>query len=73
MNERMTGVITRMIPNRGFGFIRGTDHRSYFMHCRNVLPNEAAFDLLHEGQKVEFLATDSGPDNTLRAKEVTAC
>ncbi len=51
----MTGVITRLMPGKGYGFVRGNDRVSRFFHCRDVIPSEA-FDTMHVGQAVEFEA-----------------
>jgi cold shock CspA family protein len=69
--DRMRGTITRLIPNNGYGFVRGEDHLEYFMHCKEVTPR-IDFDTMREGQGVEFEPHDDGPGgNRLRAKKVT--
>ncbi len=53
-----TGTITRIIRDRGFGFIQvegGTEE--VFFHSSTV--EDPTFDELNEGQKVEF---DTEPD-----------
>jgi CspA family cold shock protein len=47
----MTGTITRIVRDRGFGFIRGEDAKEWFFHRSGVLDH---FETLTEGQKVEF-------------------
>ncbi len=71
-NGRMRGTITRLFPNKGFGFVRGDDGISRFMHCKDVDP-PTHFDRMHEGQGVEFVASTTGPPDKgggLRAIEV---
>ena len=59
---RETGVVIRIIHNRGFGFIRGeNDNVSRFFNAKWVKP-EIDFDTMHEGQRVTFV-----PDNNGRA------
>jgi cold shock protein len=67
--DRMQGVIRKLVPERGFGFIKpdggGTD---VFMHC-TALPNKGDFDTLVEGQRVEFTSGD-GRDGRTKAVDV---
>lgn len=69
----MMGTITRLIPNRGFGFIRGSeDGLPRFMHCKSVIP-PSDFDTMREGQAVSFVSVDTGHQERgggLRAEEV---
>ena len=68
----MKGVLTRLFLNKGFGFVRGEDGISRFMHASSVEPR-TAFDTMHEGQAVEFEPNDNGPldkGNGLRAEKV---
>ncbi len=53
-----TGTITRLVRDRGFGFIKAADSsEDIFFHSSSV--NETTFDELSEGQEVEF---DTEPD-----------
>lgn len=63
----MTGTISKIIRDKGFGFIKGTDDREYFFHSTAVADN--GWDELEEGHKVSFNATtgQKGP----RAEQVT--
>ena len=54
----MEGKITRLIRERGFGFITGEDGKEVFFH-RSALAGED-FDALGEGTSVEF-DLESGP------------
>ena len=48
-----TGTIKKLISERGFGFIAGTDGKEYFFH-RNELGTSSDFDRLIGGERVEF-------------------
>lgn len=53
-----TGNITRIVRDRGFGFIQASDStEDVFFHSSSV--DQPTFDELNEGQKVEF---DVEPD-----------
>ena len=65
-----TGSISRIVRDRGFGFIKPDDGTSdIFFHSSSIA--DGAFDDLQEGQAVEF---DSEPDpkqpDRVRAKQV---
>jgi cold shock CspA family protein len=71
----MQGPIIRLLPNKGYGFVRGTDGLTYFLHAKEVCPR-SDFDRLREGQSVEFEPAEVGPideGNRLRALKVKAC
>lgn len=66
----MRGVVTKVILSRGFGFIRDAAGMSRFFHKRAVV-DPRAFDLMHEGQLVQFTPDDTGDkDNGLKALDV---
>jgi len=46
------GAIRRLAKYRGFGFIKVNGFQNVFFHRSDV--QDAAFDLLREGQSVEF-------------------
>jgi CspA family cold shock protein len=48
----MSGTISRLLSDKGFGFIRGEDGTEYFMHRSAV--RDAVFEQLREGQHVLF-------------------
>lgn len=50
--DSMKGEIVRLVPRRGFGFIRTADGREVFFHATEV--KDVSFESLHEGQEVEF-------------------
>jgi CspA family cold shock protein len=54
-----TGAISRIVADRGFGFIAADDGKDYFFH-RTGLNSELEFDRLSGGEKVEF-DVESGP------------
>ena len=49
----MTGTISKVISDKGFGFIQGEDRQEYFMH-RSAVRNGSVFEQLREGQPVVF-------------------
>ena len=58
----MTGTISKVISDKGFGFIQGEDGHEYFMH-RSAVRDGSVFEQLREGQSVVFDAGrgDKGP------------
>ena len=61
-----SGTIARLLIDKGFGFIRDEGGTEHFFHRSSV--RGAVFELLREGQRVEFTTEESpkGP----RAGEV---
>ncbi len=61
-----TGTIARLLTDKGFGFIRDESGVEHFFHRSSV--RGAVFELLREGQRVDFTIEESqkGP----RAGEV---
>jgi CspA family cold shock protein len=53
-----TGVIKKVVADRGFGFITADDAKDYFFH-RNSLAPSLDFDRLNGGERVEFQITQS--------------
>jgi len=51
--QKLTGIIVKKIPDRGYGFVRATDGREYFFHLTDLLPG-LEFDCLVEGIPVDF-------------------
>jgi len=64
MPERLTGTVTRLLADKGFGFIEAPDGSEYFFH-RSAAP---AFALLHADALVSFDPT-MGPKGP-RAEDV---
>ncbi len=65
-----TGTITRLVRDRGFGFIQTSDsNEDIFFHSSSV--DEPTFDELNEGQTVEFdVESDPKQPNRSRAAHV---
>lgn len=54
----MQGKIRKLIRGRGYGFIEAEDGREIFFHETGL--EDIEFDLLQEGQQVEF-DVEQGP------------
>jgi len=52
-----TGTIARLLIDKGFGFIRDEGGIEHFFHRSSV--RGAVFELLREGQRVEFTPEES--------------
>ena len=63
----MNGTISRVLSDKGFGFIKGDDGQEYFMH-RSAVRDGSVFEQLRDGQPVAFDA--SRGDKGLRAENV---
>ena len=48
-----TGIVKKIVADRGFGFITAEDAKEYFFH-RGALDSTLDFDRLTGGEKVEF-------------------
>ncbi len=61
--QTLTGDIVRLLPDKGFGFVRAEDGVEYFFHRSGVLRTSTAFADLSIGMRVEFEAEqgDKGP------------
>lgn len=60
MSARLTGKVTRLFTDKGFGFLLGPDQETeYFFHCSTTL----GFLSLKEGAVVNFepLSAPKGP------------
>ena len=53
-----SGTIARLLIDKGFGFIRDESGIEHFFHRSSV--RGSVFELLREGQRVEFTPEDSG-------------
>lgn len=49
----MRGIVTRILPYKGFGFIKGDDGMDRFFHAERCIPN-GCFETLRAGATVEF-------------------
>jgi cold shock CspA family protein len=65
-DDTMTGTIKTILPEKGWGFVRGTDYREYFFHHSGTHD----FTGLRVGTAVRFVPTE-GPKG-LRAEQVEA-
>lgn len=63
---RLTGSVIRIVSDKGFGFIRGSDNQEYFFHRSSVRNN--TFDDLNDHAQVTFTPTQ-GPKGS-RAEDV---
>jgi CspA family cold shock protein len=52
-----TGTIARLLIDKGFGFIRDESGIEHFFHRSSV--RHTVFELLREGQRVEFTTEES--------------
>ncbi len=52
------GTIARLLIDKGFGFVRDENGVEYFFHRTSV--RGTIFELLREGQHVEFTPEDTG-------------
>jgi CspA family cold shock protein len=64
----MHGMIKRLFPDKGFGFLRGEDGVERFFHREDCLTD---FTALHDGLAVEFGDAPPGRKGP-RAKDVRA-
>jgi len=63
----MTGLIKKLVRDKGYGFIRPDGARNdIFFHC-SALPENGDFDELDEGQQVTF---DEGTGNNDRPRAI---
>ena len=62
----MVGVVHRIVPDRGFAFLRDEGRRQRFFNVRNMEPI-SDFDTLKVGQKVSFEPVGN-PATDLRAR-----
>jgi CspA family cold shock protein len=64
-----TGAVTRLIRDRGFGFVRMQDGREIFFHHSALPPG--VFDSLTEGQEMEFEIEIDPRGRGERARNIT--
>jgi cold shock protein len=62
------GTITKVVADRGFGFITGEDAKEYFFHRDSLVP-PMSFERLGGGERVTF-EVGTGPKGP-RANQVT--
>jgi CspA family cold shock protein len=61
-----TGIVKKLVKDRGFGFIRSDDGKEYFFHTSGM--TKGRFDDLLENDRVSFNPTE-GPKGP-RAEDV---
>lgn len=64
----MTGTIVRLMRQKAFGFILGSDGRERFFHTSGLEQTTLRYDQLDEGMRVEFESIEA--PKGLRAIEV---
>jgi len=64
---RATGTIARIVKDKGFGFLSGSDGVERFFH-RSAAPD---FDTLTEGDAVTFVATTGAKGPRAESVQVT--
>ena len=64
------GIIRRPLEHRGFGFIQSEDGHDVFFHRSEVL--HVPFQVLQEGQAVEFTVEETPQGPKARHVRVTA-
>lgn len=50
----MEGTIIRLMPTKGFGFLRDPHGNTRFFHVKECIGGTALFDFLREGEAVDF-------------------
>lgn len=50
---QMTGIIKRIVTDKGFGFVKAEDGTEFFFH-RSTVANGLRFEDLREGERVTF-------------------
>ena len=55
---KVKGRVKKLVPERGFGFVRGDDGKEVFFHRSGLGPND--YDALSEGDVVEYVVQE-GP------------
>lgn len=65
--NRLQGTITRLVPERGFGFILGPENEDYFFHQSDI--ENCSLQQLAPGDPVSFDPTST--PKGLRANSIT--
>ena len=70
-NSLMTGKVSRVLVDKGYGFIAGDDQRDYFFHMSSVDPAAIAFRHLAVGTLVKFsIHPPISAGKNLQAKDI---
>ena len=65
-----TGIVKKLVSDRGFGFVTAEDGKDYFFH-RDGLDSSLDFDRLVGGEKVSF-EVESSPRGPRAVKVMAA-
>lgn len=65
----MTGTVKFFNPEKGFGFITGSDEQDYFVHFSAIQTD--GFKSVDDGEAVEFEPSTDEKNGKLRAENVT--
>ena len=68
MPRRMRGTVIRLLPNKGYGFVRDQEGRTRFFHAKAFVVS-GDFDLVMEGFCLEFEPVNL-EDQRLRCEQV---
>ena len=60
---KVKGRVKKLVPDRGFGFVRGDDGKEVFFHRSGLGAND--YDSLSEGDVVEYVVQE-GPRGPAR-------
>ena len=69
--QKMVGTVLSLFPNKGFGFIRGSDRITRFMHVSSFI-NRTEFDMLNIGERVLFVPVMDTPEDNARGNGMRA-
>lgn len=68
------GTITRIIRDRGFGFITDSNNQLYFFHYSSIDPkSKVKFEDLMDGQRVEFISEDGEKGPRAKPRSLNIC
>ena len=68
------GTITRIIRDRGFGFITDANNQLYFFHYSSIDPrSKIKFEELKDGMKVEFTSEDGDKGPRAKPRSLNIC
>lgn len=66
MTERSQGTVVKVVPDKGWGFIKGRDGQEYFFHRSQTVD----FEGYHQGLEVTFVPTPGQGTKGPRAEAV---
>ena len=59
MSSKQIGTVKWFNDKKGFGFLVDPDGNDVFVHHRSIEPGTEGYKSLNEGEKVEYLPTQS--------------